>query len=276
MKRILVATDLSSRSELAVMRAAALAKARNAELTVAERARRRPAAGADRAATAGHRQPAGSERTGPEGAPRRRVQGDRAGRRSGGGDQRGGRGDRRRPAGDGRAPAHAAARSVHRHHPGAGGTQCEDPGAARGRCAGRGVPPGAAGAGLLADLDARGADGRPARLPRRRQPHRAACLRAVRQGHDALFGDQGRPRRALRRPGGTQGQRRAARLRRRPGAGPRGHPVARRRRLADQRDHDRGTPPGAAVDGARHPGPDRLPPRADRQRGRGGPRRPAM
>ncbi|MFX8984492.1 universal stress protein, partial [Acinetobacter baumannii] len=34
MKRILVATDLSSRSELAVMRAAALAKARNAELTV--------------------------------------------------------------------------------------------------------------------------------------------------------------------------------------------------------------------------------------------------
>ena len=34
MKRILVATDLSSRSELAVMRAAVLAKARNAELTV--------------------------------------------------------------------------------------------------------------------------------------------------------------------------------------------------------------------------------------------------
>ncbi|MGA4817048.1 hypothetical protein ACPA9J_28570 [Pseudomonas aeruginosa] len=52
MKRILVATDLSSRSELAVSaRAAALAKARDCRTDRAERARRRPAAGADRAAT---------------------------------------------------------------------------------------------------------------------------------------------------------------------------------------------------------------------------------
>ncbi|MGA4817047.1 hypothetical protein ACPA9J_28565 [Pseudomonas aeruginosa] len=63
----------------------------------------------------------------------------------------------RRPAGDGRAPAQRAAQDLFI------GTTLERvvrnakiPGAARGRCAGRGVPPGAAGAGLLADLDARG------------------------------------------------------------------------------------------------------------------------
>ncbi|MDF5981475.1 universal stress protein [Pseudomonas aeruginosa] len=167
MKRILVATDLSSRSELAVMRAAALAKARNAELTVLnvlDDDQPPVLIAPQRLAIANLLEVNGQalkERLGVESKAIVRV-GDPVVVINAVAEEIGAdllvMGAHR----------HTAARPVHRHHPGAGGTQCEDPGAARGRCAGRGVPPGAAGAGLLADLDARGADGRPARLPRRR------------------------------------------------------------------------------------------------------------
>lgn len=167
MKRILVATDLSSRSELAVMRAAALAKARNAELTVLnvlDDDQPPVLIAPQRLAIANLLEVNGQalkERLGVESKAIVRV-------------------------GDPVVVINAVAEEIgadllvmgaHRHTPLRDlfiGTTLERvvrnakiP-VLRAAGAPEEVPPGAAGAGLLADLDARGADGRPARLPRRR------------------------------------------------------------------------------------------------------------
>ncbi|VFT15833.1 universal stress protein [Pseudomonas aeruginosa] len=276
MKRILVATDLSSRSELAVMRAAALAKARNAELTVLnvlDDDQPPVLIAPQRLAIANLLEVNGQalkERLGVESKAIVRV-------------------------GDPVVVINAVAEEIgadllvmgaHRHTPLRDlfiGTTLE-------RVVRNAKIPVLRAAGapeeeyrrVLLALDFSPTSTRAVQMAGQLGFLDAASLTALHafepfaKGMMALFGIKEDRVEHYVDQEETQGQRRAARLRRRPGAGPRGHPVARRRRLADQRDHDRGTPPGAAVDGARHPGPDRLPPRADRQRGRGGPRRPAM